>query len=895
MKSQRMKSLASLCILSILAVMLVALAPSRAHAQRVTATTATRATLKNGLQIVVLRDPLAPVVSVMMNYKTGADEEPITGLAHAQEHMMFRGSKTVTAAQFAEVTALLGGSFDANTQNEVTQFSFTVPDQGLDAALHLEASRAQGILDTQALWEEERGAIEQEVQRDNSSAGYRLYVKVLHNLMAGTPYADAGLGTMHSFSQQVNAQQLQAFYARWYHPNNAILVIAGDVDPKTTIAKVDALFGSVPAKALPARKPVHLAPLHPQTFTDTSSDPETTVFAGYRFPGYDSADYAASQILLDVLNSQRGALYQLVVDGKAFDGSATGQTYPKAGMALIELDVAPDMTPQSALAQLRGVIDGYRKNGFPADLVAAAKLREAAQDQFTADSISGLAQEWSESLAVENRSPDVDLAAVERVTPADVNRVAQRYLSVEPTIAYAVPKNNGEVGNGGPSGKAPENNTIVPSHEEPLPSWADSLLNQLHVPAQTTNPTVSVLPNGMRLIVQPETGTHTVVLRGSISNAPTMEEKAGKDGVASLTSTLLDYGTTTYDRLAYQRELDKIAANISTGTDFGVDVTTAGFDRGVQLLADAQLHPLMRAADFEIAKQQEYQEVASQEHSPDHLTRISLIDALYPANDPTRRDTTPASVKALTLDDVRDWYDTAYRPDLATIVVIGDVTPAQARAVVEKWFGGWQAHGPVPNLYPSAAPNNAAASFTVPATGRVQDTVILSQTLALKREDPDVPVLRVANAALSGGFYASILFHDLRETTGYVYSINSDFELGHSRSAFSVVYGASPENVSKADSLIATDLKRMQSSPLSANRLQVAKALLLGQLATQDQSYSEIAARFLAAARDGLPLDEDVREARSELATTPQQVQDAMNRWVRPDGFAQVVEGPAPQ
>ncbi len=201
--------------------------------RKLAATSVTRATLKNGLQIVVLRDPLAPVVSMMMNYEAGADEEPFTGLAHAQEHMMFRGSKSVSAAQFAEVTALLGGSFDADTQNQVTQFFFTVPEQGLDAALHLEASRAQGILDSQALWEEERGAIEQEVQRDNSSAGYRLYVKVLQNLMAGTPYADPGLGTMHSFSQQVNAAQLKAFYAKWYHPNNAILVIAGDVDPQS--------------------------------------------------------------------------------------------------------------------------------------------------------------------------------------------------------------------------------------------------------------------------------------------------------------------------------------------------------------------------------------------------------------------------------------------------------------------------------------------------------------------------------------------------------------------------------------------------------------------------------------------------------------------------------------
>ena len=120
-----------------------------------------------------------------------------------------------------------------------------------------------------------------------------------------------------------------------------------------------------------------------------------------------------------------------------------------------------------------------------------------------------------------------------------------------------------------------------------------------------------MLPNGLRLIVQPETRTHTVIVRGGIRTSPTMEEKAGKDGVASLASTLLDYGTTTYGRLAYQRELDKIAASVATGTDFGVDVTTSGFDRGVQLLADAELHPAMRSADFRSSRSKVSEVVAS--------------------------------------------------------------------------------------------------------------------------------------------------------------------------------------------------------------------------------------------------------------------------------------------
>ncbi|MGH7330469.1 MAG: insulinase family protein, partial [Polyangiaceae bacterium] len=364
-------------------------------------------------------------------------------------------------------------------------------------------------------------------------------------------------------------------------------------------------------------------PLHPQTFSDVGSNPQTQALLGYRFPGYDSSDYAASQILLDVLNSKRADLYKLVADGKAFDAGAFGQAYPQTGIAIVELDVAPTNTPQSAAAQLESAIAGYRRNGVPADLVAAAKLREAAQEQFSANSISGLAQEWSQALAVEHRTPDADLAAIERVTPADVNRVLRTYMAASATRGYAVPKNTGAVGSGS-SGKAPENNTIVPNHREPLPVWARSLLTNLRVPDLKTHPTVTVLSNGIRLIVQPEPFTHTIVLRGAIKTAPDMEEKPDKDGVASLTSTLLGYGTTTYDRLAYQRQLDAIAADVSSGSSFSLNVTTEHFSRGVQLLADAQLHPAMRATDFAIVKQQEYEQVAGDEKTPNHLARISL-------------------------------------------------------------------------------------------------------------------------------------------------------------------------------------------------------------------------------------------------------------------------------
>ena len=177
------------------------------------------ATLSNGLQVYVLRNRLSPVVSMYTNYLAGANDEAITGTAHAQEHMMFRGSKTISASQFSDTTAVTGGSFNADTQNEITQYFFEMPSPYLDIALNLERSRAQGLLDSQKDWNQERGAITQEVTRDNSSAAFRLYEKMNEHIFAGTPYADEGLGTVEASSAS-RRRTSKRFYSAWYHPNN---------------------------------------------------------------------------------------------------------------------------------------------------------------------------------------------------------------------------------------------------------------------------------------------------------------------------------------------------------------------------------------------------------------------------------------------------------------------------------------------------------------------------------------------------------------------------------------------------------------------------------------------------------------------------------------------------
>ncbi len=853
-----------------------------------------RATLPNGLRVIVVRDTLAPVATAMLNYRVGSDEQWLPGLAHATEHMMFRGSATLSSAQLMDAVSITGGDFDAQTQATITRYFFTVPSADLDIALRAERSRATGLLVAPDQWSQERGAITQEVQQDNSNAFYRLFVRMQDRLIGGTPYAKNGLGTVADFAHTVTATQIRRFYERWYHPNNAVYVIAGDVDPATTIAQVRALFGGVPRARLPARSPVRLGPLRAATYHDTSDQPFTVAALGYRFPGYDSPDYAAGQILGDVLSSERSTFGGLPFTGKALATEFVVQEYPNVGIA-IAAGVVPVATPPETIdREMRDLLDQYKSAGVPADLVEAAKLREVSQLEFNANSIQGLAQEWSDAVAVQGlSSPDDMIARFEKVTTADVNRVLRTYVdNNRAVVAYAVPKNAGAASAGGPMAK--EDVSVPPTTHPPLPSWAQRVLDRLAVPEQTLNPVDMRLPNGIRLIVQPETISHTVVVDGSIDNDPNMQVPPGKDGVDDVTAGLFDYGTTTYDRLAFAQQTDDIAASVQGGTEFGLDVLSPHFDRGMQLLADKELHPAFKPGDFAIVRDQVAGELVGEMTSPDHLAEVALNKALYPPGDPEQRFATPESARAVTPADVNAWYAAAYRPDLTTIVVIGDVTPQAARAEVEKYFGGWRATGPRPTIEPPPVPPNAPGATNVPAAGRVQSSVQLEETLPIVRADPAWAQLQLANAVLTGGFYSSLLLHDLREIHGYAYSVGSHVRAGRVRATFNVNYACDARNIVPAEGQVKAILARLQREPIDPQRLLRSKALLIGGIPVRESSYGGVTSQLIQYATLGLPLDQNLRDAQAELGASSASVQAALARYVRPDAFVRVVTGPAP-
>ena len=520
-----------------------------------------------------------------------------------------------------------------------------------------------------------------------------------------------------------------------------------------------------------------------------------------------------------------------------------------------------------------------------------------AEAEFRRNSIAGLAAEWSQALSVEGRaSIDDDIEAIKKVTVADVNRVAKKYLINDSAVTVIMtPHESGEAVASEGSRSGGESFAPKQTKAVPLPAWAKKALAPLAVPTSTVNPSVTVLPNGLRLIIQPETISDTVGVYGRVKNRPELQVPAGKEGADQILNDLFAYGSKKLDRIAFQEALDEIGANAQAGTSFSLEVLPDGFARGVELLADNLLHPALPEAAFKAVQQRTAQAVAGQLQSPVYRSGRAFLKAIYPEKDPTLREATPDTIASLTLEDVRGYHEKVFRPDLTTIVVIGKVTPEHARAVIEKYFASWQATGPKPETDLPPVPRNKASVTVVPDRSRVQDQVSLGQTFELKRQDDDYYALQVGLQVLSGGFYASRLYQDLREKSGLVYSIDAHLQSGKTRSVFAVSYACDPPNVVKARSLIERNLRIMQTKPVTTAELDQAKILLLRAIPLNESSIQGIAGGLLDRSIRDLPLDEPISAAKRYAAFTASDVQAAFARWLKLEDLAQVVLGPQPK
>ena len=858
-----------------------------------TASGVLRTTLSNGLRVVIVSDPLAPVVTQQITYFVGSNQSPpgFPGMAHAQEHMMFRGANGITGNQISEISAQLGGNMDAFTTENTTSYYFTVPADNLGLTLKMGALRMSSVNDKAADWQKERGAIEQEVARDNSNPLYVLQSKAQAHVFAGTPYAHTGLGTKPSFDK-TTAAMLKKFYDTWYAPNNALLVVAGDVNPQSTLAKIKALYGKIPSKKLPAKKKITLSPVNPESFTSKTDQPYGMVAYVFRMPGYRSSSYPTAELLSSALNSRRGPLAALTYEGKALGSGFDYNTLVDTGYGYAWAAFPPGGDPKAMAKDLKAAVE-KAISGIPADLVAAQKRQALLGNALRRNSISGLAQAWTDAISLEGiSSPAVDTQRLQKVGTAEVNKAAKQYLDFSHAVTLELtPTPGAHPQSGGQIFGSPESFNSKPQKSVTLPDWAATALAKLPSPKPHFTPTDYHLPNGLRLIVQPIAHSTSVSLFGSVHTRESLEAPAGQEGVGSLLDSLYEWGPAGMTRSEFEAKMDALGASYSVGSSFSLQVLPKYFSKGVSLLSKDLLNPSLPRQAFQSQQRIFVQELAGRMSSPLFKFNRAVAKGLLPAGDPALRIPTPQSVRSLTLADINSYEAKVMRPDVTTIVVMGDVKPAQVKSLIEKYFGGWQSHGPKPDLFYKPVTQSKPTQVFVPDQFRKQDEVILAETVDSSYNDPQHYGVELGNTFLGGDLFASPLYRELRVKRGLVYYVGSSAGFSRTRASFRVNFGAYPNKVQEAKQLAIQQVKAMADRPMTADELHLAKASALRQIELTNQSIGDVAGSWLSYSNEGLSLNRLYLVAQHYENLTSAQIQAAFKKYVDPNRLSTFVLG----
>jgi zinc protease len=811
------------------------------------------------------------------------------GLNEAVADMLMHHVDGLSASQLSRLVGALGGHASFTPSTTHTQFVDEVPAADVSAALRIESERMRGFGGTSADWNVERAIFAQTASGTEASYEHALRSHILSVMHPGSPLARDPYSAAAALAHESFASA-EKFRAAWYAPNNATLIVTGNVDPAALMADVRSDFGPIARRQVPAAPNKALTPAHASSTSIDRGIVIEPAVACVDEPGTASPDFAAAQILNDIVQSDSGALRALQIDGKVLDSSLSQiliDPVVTVECARATVGLGGDATALSIT--LRNTLTDYAAHGVSADAVAAAKKRELLDQAIDSSDMSSLARYWSAYVAEFGyQSPGDYDTAINKVTASDVDRVAKKYFDAD-RMALATVR---IVQNAAPRAAA-SSPTATVSGSSALPDWAAAAARTIGAaPSDIVIPSDVSLHNGIRVITVPEPGTGLIQVYGRVKVSPEMEAPPGAEGVDLVLDRLFKAGPADMTRHDFATATDELGGHESAGSDFKIAVSPDDFDRGLQLLSDNELHPTLDPSAF--ARAQSVARDDAQDHLRSLGAQVSLLLArgMYPPADPTERVATPDSVAALTPDDVQSYFTSAFRPERTTVVVIGDVTPEKAAAEVGKFFGGWtDSSTPAPPVDPPVVPQNKAGNQFIPQSSIGIRYVMLGETLAVTPGSDDYEALNAGIEALGGTTWSSRFSRDVRDKNGLAVFVRDFFEVTPTRSTFSIVYACAPGNAAKVRSILTADIRSFQTTPLSADDLNQAKSLLLRQQLLQMGSPDGIAASYLSFASLGLPLNESSRRASRYAALTSEDVRSAFAKALRPDGFVDLEVG----
>ncbi|GGA47085.1 M16 family metallopeptidase [Sphingomonas psychrolutea] len=893
-------------------------APARPAAPAIKPIAFTERTLANGLRVYAIRDTTTPNVSVQVWYDVGSKDDPAekSGFAHMFEHLMFKATRNLVSEQMDRLTEDVGGNNNASTNDDYTEYHETIPANHLERLLFAEADRMASLVVEPKSFASERDVVKEELRQNTNARPYGKLFSLYFPAISYTkhPYARGTIGSLDNL-QSAQIDDVRAFHATYYRPDNAVLVVSGNFDASQLDGWIDQYFAKITRPTAPIPRVTVVEPERTKATHYVVQEPNTplpAVLISYPIPADSHPDGPALSVLNAVLSQgESSRLYETLVYRDQLAQSAETYLDSKQGpgnLAVIAI-LASGKTATEGESALRREIARVRTKA-----VTAAELAEAKNEILTSalrgrETAEGKGRTIASSVIIDRnpRAADRQLAAIGRVTAADVQRVAAKYLRDQrsATIQY-LPEDK--------TVAAPQNDRIdvaetvvtkqlvAPGKVEIVTpaSEADRIAPPPAGPAIAASAPVTnefTLANGLRVVLVEKHElpllTALLVAQGGGATDP-----ADRAGVGNLTAALLTKGTKTRSATEIARQIETLGGSISSDASYDgstVDVTVKADQAApaLAILADVARNPVFAPEEIERARAQTIDGVQVAIKNPSQLAGLVAARAVLgdaPYGHPLSG--TPTSLKAITKSDIQSAYSMTWMPSQTTLVLVGDVTPAAAKRLAEANFATWKEPGTrtIGTRDRFAAPPKPRV-IVVDMPGAGQAGVVVARP-GIARSDAQFYPAAVANTILGGGF-SSRLNQEIRIKRGLAYGAGSSVQAGRLPGAISGRTSTKNPSAPETVSIILAEMKRLGAEPVTAAELETRKAVLVGNFGRATETTAGIAGTVGGYVVQGLPLSELGAYTARVSAVDPAAVQAAAAKLLDPAVASVVIVGDA--
>ncbi|MDR3699451.1 MAG: pitrilysin family protein [Candidatus Sulfopaludibacter sp.] len=859
----------------------------------------------NGLHVLLFPDNSKPKVTVNVVYQVGSRNEGYgeTGMAHLLEHMVFKTSKSGREI-FRELTDKTGGNFNGTTSYDQTMYfeTFNASDENLRWALGLETDRMVNMTMLKKDLDTEMTVVRNEMESGENSPMNVLHTRVMAAAYNFHNYGKTVIGNRTDV-EKVPIANLAAFYQKYYQPDNADLIIAGQFDEAKALAMVAETLGSVP-------KPERVL-TQPYTAEPTQEGERSVmlrrvgniqgIMVVYHIPAALHPDMAALDVMAQVLGApQTGRLYKALVDNKkavAASMSAGGMHDP--GVALVFAQLKPDQSIDEAQQILLKTVEGLAAEPPTQEEVERAKSRILKNIELALTNTQTMGMmlggyvgdgDWREFYLSRDE--------ISKVTPADVTRVAKAYLKPSNrTLGEFIPTS------------APDRAEIPPTPDTAA-RFKDYKGGGTIQQGEAFDPTPkniearvirAKLPNGLKLVMFPKKTRGGTVVASMIVRFGDEKSLFGKSTTGTMAGGLLMRGTRNKNRQQIQDETDRLKAqiNVSGGVNSAnanIRTLEANLADSLRFARELLREPSFPEAEFEQIRQQRIAGAESAKTEPTSLASLEMsrhMSAQYKRGDvryvPTI-DEQIEDLKKVTLDDVRKMYAQFYGAGEGEIVISGQFDPAQIQKLVTELFGDWKSASPYERILNPYA-KVEAINRKIETPDKQNALFMFGMPLKMSDEDPDEPALNIAGMVF-GGTPNSRLFQRIRVKDGLSYGANAGFSIP-TKDDGGRLFGsaiAAPQNMPKVEADFNDELAKALKDGFTADEVEKAKKTWLEERAVARAEEASIANLLMTRERWGRTLDWDARMETAVAALTPSQVNDAFKRHVDPAAIS-IVKG----